>query len=87
MSTYPQRVRADHPRETLHGYVIRDSSNIRYVAWSLKDRCIVIWFKSGDVYRYDNAPYQRAVAAVRAPSVGRYVRNKIIPNFKAVKIA
>jgi hypothetical protein len=81
------RIRADHPVTNLHGYVILDSSNVRYVGWDFKQRCMIVWFKSGGLYRYENVPYQRAVRAAFAKSVGQYVQRKIIPNYKVVKLA
>lgn len=71
------RIRADAPNGNLHGYLVRDSSNVKYVGW---DRCgnMLVWFKTG-VYRYDGISRQRAVAAARAKSVGKYVHHQIKP--------
>lgn len=82
-----QRIRSDHPVTNLHGYVIRDSSNIRFIGWYSKEKFIIVWFKGGGLYRYENVSYQRAMAAVRAPSVGSYVNRKIVGKYATTKLA
>jgi KTSC domain len=77
------RIRADNG--AIHGYAVRDSSNVRYVGWQQPDHMLVI-FTSGGAYRYDGVPRQRAVAAALAPSVGKYIRRHIIPNYEAVRL-
>lgn len=77
------RIRADNRK--LHGYVIHDSSNVRFVGW--QDGNLLVWYRSGGFYRYENVSVQRAVACALAPSVGRYLNQRIKPNFNMVKIA
>jgi hypothetical protein len=81
------RIRSDHPITDLHGYVIRDSSNVRFIGWDTKRKFMIVWFIGGGLYRYENVPYQRAVACALAASVGKYLNQKIKPNYEAVKLA
>jgi len=62
-----------------------ESSNVEAVGWD-EDMNMYARFKGGTVYMYLNVHYQRAVAASRAKSVGRYFHEHIKPNYKAVKI-
>jgi hypothetical protein len=77
------RIRKDNRK--LHGYVVRDSSNVNYVGW--QDGDMVVWFKNGGLYRYEGVSRQRAVAAALASSVGSYINKKIKPHYKVVKLA
>lgn len=79
------RTKIQHPNQkNFKGYRIWNSSNVRIVMWDTKEKCMVIWFKNGGLYRYDDVPYQRVVACALAPSVGKYVQQKIKPNYKKV---
>jgi hypothetical protein len=78
-----ERIRSDN--RLLHGYVVRDSSNVTYVGW--QDGDMVVWFKSGGLYRYTGVSRQRVVACALASSVGKYINCKIKPNYSAVKLA
>lgn len=81
------RIRKDPGK--MHGYTIRDSSNVRYVGWQEGDMYVI--FKndssSARMYKYVGVSRQRAVACCLAKSVGKYISSKIKPNYKAVKIA
>lgn len=63
-----------------------ESSNVQAVGWDNENGMYVL-FKNGGLYLYKDVTRQRAVACFRAESVGKYVNKKIIPNFKATKIA
>jgi hypothetical protein len=78
-----QRIRADN--RLLHGYAIRDSSNVTYVGW--QDDALIVWFKSGGLYRYEGVSRQRAVACALSKSVGGYINRVIRPRFEAVRLA
>jgi hypothetical protein len=63
-----------------------ESSNVQAVGWDNANG-MYVYFKSGGLYLYKDVTRQRAVACFRASSVGQYVNKKIIPHFKATKIA
>jgi KTSC domain len=62
------------------------SSNILAIGWDDESH-MYVRFGGHTLYRYDGVSRQRAVACSRAQSVGRYLNQKIKPNFQAVRIA
>ena len=73
-----------HPAEQLRRRPV-DSSAVNEIAWDTHRR-LFVKFKDGRIYQYEGVPYQRAVAAARADSVGAYVARKIVPNYSSVRI-
>jgi hypothetical protein len=80
------RKRITHPSRGLSGYTIDDSSNVDAVSWD-KDNHMYVAFKSGHVYRYEGVSRQRAVAVALAASVGKYLADKIKPNYEFFRIS
>lgn len=79
-----ERRRLDH--KNLHGYVVEDSSNVRYVGW-MDDGRMIVQFRSGSAYVYHGVSRQRAVACCYARSVGEYINRRIKPRFSAARMA
>jgi hypothetical protein len=73
------------PAEHIRWRETPESSNVEAVGWD-SDMRLYARFKGGSVYMYVGVSRQRAVAASRAQSVGRYFNDLIKPNYKAVKI-
>lgn len=64
-----------------------DSTNVKRVGWPVDGQpLMIVEFKSGAQYGYLGVPRQRAMALADARSVGRYLNEKIKPNYKVVKI-
>lgn len=59
-----------------------DSSAIAALGWD-SDQHMYCLFRARGLFRYDHVSRQRVVAAASAPSVGRYVNERIIPNYPA----
>lgn len=72
--------------EPLRGYTV-DSSNVEYVGWSKDEQVMLVRFNSGVSYAYFGVPYQRAVAAAHAESVGNYINTRIKPHYKFARLA
>ena len=62
-----------------------ESSNIEAVGWSTNG--LWVEFKTGAIYYYRGVSRQRAVALAHAKSVGRYLNNKIKPEYQAERIS
>lgn len=80
-----ERIDLKYQSEQLHGYVVMDSSNIQYVGW--KDGSMFVLFKGDSLYRYEGVSRQRAVACALAESVGKYLNQKIKPNYSYTRAA
>lgn len=80
------RMISNHERLANLRYVT--SSNIDWIGWPVDgEPLMLVRFKqSAVVYGYIGVSRQRAVAAAYAPSVGKYLAERIKPNYKAVKI-
>jgi hypothetical protein len=66
---------------------IVDSSNVESVAWpTTGEPLMIVRYKGGGLYGYYPVSRQRAVAAAYYPSTGKYINDRIKPNFKAVKL-
>jgi hypothetical protein len=66
-----------------------DSSNVEWVGWpaSSPGPLMLVKFRSGPtVYGYVGVTRQRAVAAAYHASVGKYINERIKPNYQVVKI-
>lgn len=64
------------------------STNVIAIGWD-KKRHLYVRFHgvpADTVYMYEGVSRQRAVAASRAKSVGRYINKVIKPQFKAVRV-
>lgn len=63
------------------------SSNIDFIAWPVDgEPLMLVRFKSGTLYGYYPVTRQRCVAMAMAESPGKYLNEKIKPNYKAAKI-
>lgn len=63
------------------------SSNIDRIGWDDERNMYVMFVSPGlPIYKYEGVSRQRAVAASRAASVGRYLNRVIKPNFPAIRI-
>ena len=73
-----------HPAKPIH-WVDVESSNVAKVGWDDAANMFVT-YRNGGVYMYRGVSRQRAVAAAHAASAGRYISQRIIPEFDAVKL-
>lgn len=65
------------------------SSNVEKVGWlpsRMEGKAMFVKFKSGFVYTYLGVSRQRVVAASRAKSVGKYINEKIKPEYDAIRV-
>ena len=62
-----------------------ESSNVERIGWDDAANMFVT-YRNGGVYMYRGVSRQRAVAAAHAASAGRYISQRIIPEFDAVKL-
>jgi hypothetical protein len=53
------------------------SSNVESLSWDSQGSIMYVTYKSGKTYAYKGVPYQRAVAASKARSVGTYINKNI----------
>jgi hypothetical protein len=53
------------------------SSNVESISWDSDGSIMYVTFKGSRTYAYKGVPYQRAVAAARADSVGAYINRHI----------
>lgn len=75
------------PKHVFANALFVNSSNVEYVAWPVTgEQLMIVKYKHGGVYGYLGVSRQRAVAAAYAPSVGKYIANRIKGHFKPVKI-
>lgn len=79
------RTRIDDTHEMSLRWVA--SSNVDYVAWPVTgEPLLIVKYKNGGVYGYLGVSRQKSVAVANAPSVGRYINQKIKGKYKPVKI-
>jgi hypothetical protein len=72
-----------------HKVRLRDvtSSNVEWVAWPKSgEPAMIVEFKGGARYAYLGVSRQQVVAAAEAESVGKYINERIKPNFEVVKL-
>jgi KTSC domain len=62
-----------------------DSTNIMAIGWDKAGR-VYIRFSGDRIYMYPEMSRQRAVAALRSKSVGRYFNKKIKPHYESVQV-
>jgi hypothetical protein len=53
------------------------SSNVESISWDSVGSIMYVTFKGNRTYAYKGVPYQRAVAASKAESVGGYIHRHI----------
>lgn len=76
------------PKTVFVNWRYTDSTNVDRVGWPVEgEPLMIVEFKNGSLYGYIGCPRQRAVALASARSVGRYLNEKIKPNYKAVKLS
>jgi hypothetical protein len=68
----------------LHGYIIPDSESIGYIGW--EDGNMLVMYLNRGSYLYLDVPYQRAVAAALAESVGSYINANIKPHHQYARL-
>ena len=74
------------PRTRMNVRMVK-SSNVEWIAWPMTgEPLMIVKYIHGGVYGYLGVSRQKAVAAANAPSVGRYIHNKIRGKYKPVKI-
>lgn len=61
------------------------STNIVQVRYLREQRFLIIQFKTGDFYRYENFPEVLAAEFINSPSKGKFFYAKIKQNFKWAK--
>lgn len=65
-----------------------DSSNVQWVGWLKVGNmpCVMVVFKSGHSYLYLGMHRQRAVAMLRAKSVGRYFARNVKGKYNYLRV-
>lgn len=63
------------------------SSNVDFIGWPIDgEPLMIVRFKSGGLYGYMPVSRQQCVAAASAPSVGKYLHQRIFGVKKVVQI-
>jgi hypothetical protein len=64
-----------------------DSSNVEWLGWPVTgEPLMVVEFKGHARYAYIGVTRQKAVAMAYAPSVGRYLNERIKPHYEVVRL-
>jgi hypothetical protein len=67
--------------------LVVNSSNVNVIGWPVTgEPTMIVEYASGTRYAYIGVSRQRAVAAAYSKSVGKYIAERIKPNFEVVKI-
>lgn len=62
-------------------FIPRSSSHIAQVDYDRDERTLTITFQSGDVYQYDEVPFQVFLGLQNAGSAGQYFHRQIKDRF------
>lgn len=61
------------------------SSNVKSATYDPASREMDVTFKDGETYDYAGVPMRRFNSFDSAPSKGKFMHTKVIPNYKATK--
>lgn len=67
-------------------WIFVESSNVKGIRYDIEKQELYVWFISGRVYQYQQVPESAAIAMFYADSMGKYVHQRLIPNFGAIRI-
>lgn len=62
------------------------SSNVKSISWDSDKSIMYVTYKSDKTYAYTGVPYQRAVVAANARSVGSYINKHIKPHYPVQQV-
>lgn len=72
---------------TVHPIQIANSSNVESISWDSEGDIMYVKYQWGGTYAYKGVPYQRAVAAANADSVGSYINKNIKGQYEVQRIS